>query len=262
MRAIEAAEIFAEVTVEGDLSGQLAIGNNIVQVRVDTVHGDLVTLASGEIPVARARPRPVSMLPRRPDPMFDRRDETARVLADAAQGLPVTVGGPSGIGTSTLLRYVATEEAIATRCGGVAFLPAGGLSRDDTLQVLFEVFYDCEVPLRPSPTRVRHLLQDARAAIVLDDVALTGRQLRELVDAAPTCGFVVARQRGAERGLPVRAPRRAASRRRAAAVRHTGWVGHCSPTSAATWTRCARWPATNRRASSALRWLRGNRRCR
>ena len=73
----------------------------------------------------------------------------------------------------------------------MAFLPAGGLSRDDILQVLLEVFYDCDVPLRPSPTRLRHLLQDARAAIVLDDVGLTGRQLRELVDVAPTCGFVV-----------------------------------------------------------------------
>ena len=187
----QAAEIFAEVTVEGDLSGQLAIGNNIVQVRIDTVHGDLVTLASGEIPVPRARPRPVSMLPRRPDPMFDRRDETARVLADAAQGRPVMVGGPPGIGTSTLLRHVATQETMAAACGGVAFLPVGGLSRDDILQVLFEVFYDCDVPLRPSPTRLRHLLQDARAAIVLDDVGLTGGQLRELVDGAPTCGFVV-----------------------------------------------------------------------
>ena len=187
----QAAEIFAEVTVEGDLSGQLAIGNNIVQVRIDTVHGDLVTLASGEIPVPRARPRPVSMLPRRPDPMFDRRDETARVLADAAQGRPVTVGGPPGIGTSTLLRHVATHETMAAACGGVAFLPVGGLSRDDILQVLFEVFYDCDVPLRPSPTRLRHLLQDARAAIVLDDVGLTGGQLRELVDGAPRCGFVV-----------------------------------------------------------------------
>ncbi|MDN5856241.1 MAG: choice-of-anchor D domain-containing protein, partial [Actinomycetia bacterium] len=93
---------------------------------------------------------------------------------------------------STLLRNLATQEDLAASCGGVAFLPAGGLSGDDILHVLFEVFYDCDVPLKPSPTWVRRLLQDTRAAIVIDDTGLTGGQFRVLVDAAPSCAFVVA----------------------------------------------------------------------
>ena len=186
------AQIYAEVTVERDLNGQLAIGNNIVQVRIDAVHGDLVALPSGQIPVPRLRSGPVSILPHRPDPMFDRSDETARILADAAQGRPVAVSGPPGIGRSTLLRHVATQESLAATGGGVAFPPVEGLSRDDTLQAIFEVFYECDVPFKPSPTSMRHLLQGARAAIVLDDVGLTGKQIRELVDTAPACGFVVA----------------------------------------------------------------------
>ena len=37
-------EIRANVTVGGDISGQLAVGSHIVQMRVDTVLGNLITV--------------------------------------------------------------------------------------------------------------------------------------------------------------------------------------------------------------------------
>src|SRR4028118_2113128 len=70
-------EVRASVTVGGDVSGQLAVGSHIVQMHVDTVLGNLVTVLP---PDARAnvtpRPVPISLVPRPPALLVGRQRET------------------------------------------------------------------------------------------------------------------------------------------------------------------------------------------
>src|SRR3954454_20349635 len=183
-------EVRTSVTVAGDVSGQLAVGSHIVQMRVDTVLGNLVTVLP---PDARAaitpRPVPVHLVPRRPAIMIDRRQETTLAVDSLSVQRPVEIHAPPGMGKSTLLRFLAHNAPIAEICGGVAHLSARRLSHDDLLQVLFDVFYTSDIPVKPSPGELRHYLQHARAALLLDDVELSADEVADLEDYAPECGF-------------------------------------------------------------------------
>jgi hypothetical protein len=101
-------EIRAEVTVNGDVSGQLAVGSNIVQMRVDRVHGNVVTvLPPGATPNVAARPGPVRLMPRPPTVVFGREDETSEALAALTAHRSVAVQASSGMGKSTLVGHLA-----------------------------------------------------------------------------------------------------------------------------------------------------------
>src|SRR3954469_4569867 len=95
-------EIRASVRVDGDVSGQLAVGSHIVQMRVDTVLGNLVTVLP---PDARAaitpRPVPVPLVPRRPALMSGRRKEATLALDSVSVRGPVEIHAPPGMGKST-----------------------------------------------------------------------------------------------------------------------------------------------------------------
>ena len=66
-----AGEIRTEVTVTGGVSGQLAVGENIVQVHVDHVLGNVVTvLPPGSAPRVTPRPHPVRLVPGRAMPVM------------------------------------------------------------------------------------------------------------------------------------------------------------------------------------------------
>ena len=194
-------EIRTSVTVGGDVSGQLAVGSHIVQMRVDTVLGNLVTVLP---PDARAnvtpRPVPISLVPRRPAFLVGRQRETALAVEALSTRRPVELYGPAGMGKSTLLRSLAHQLPIAEACGGMAHLSARGLSHDDLLQVLFDVFYSSDIPVRPTLGELRHYLQHARAALLLDDVALVQDDVADVEDYAPECGFILTTTSGTDAG--------------------------------------------------------------
>src|SRR4051795_13634003 len=79
-------EVRTSVTVAGDVSGQLAVGSHIVQMRVDTVLGNLVTVLP---PDAKAnvtpRPVPISLVPRRPALLMGRQRETTLAVEALAR---------------------------------------------------------------------------------------------------------------------------------------------------------------------------------
>src|SRR3954464_778721 len=132
-------EIRASVRVDGDVSGQLAVGSHIVQMRVDTVLGNLVTVLPPDVKAnVTPRPVPISLVPRRPGLMVDRQDETARAVEALSTRRPVELRAPPGMGKSTLLRSLAHQLPISEACGGMAHLSARGLSRDDLLKNLFD----------------------------------------------------------------------------------------------------------------------------
>src|SRR3712207_9505074 len=97
-------EIRTSVTVGGDVTGQLAVGSHIVQMRVDTVLGNLVTVLP---PEARAnvtpRPVPISLVPRRPGFVVGRQQETALAVGALSTRRPVELYGPAGHGQSNPL---------------------------------------------------------------------------------------------------------------------------------------------------------------
>src|SRR3954447_17693057 len=183
-------EVRTSVTVSGDVSGQLAVGSHIVQMRVDTVLGNLMTVLPAD---ARAnvtpRPVPITLVPRRPALMVDRRHETALAVEALSSRRPVQLHGPAGVGEATLLRSLAHQMPVSDACGGMAHLSARGMSHDDLLQVLFDVFYASDIPVKPSPGELRHYLQHVRAALLLDDVELSDDEVADLEDYAPECGF-------------------------------------------------------------------------
>src|SRR4051812_15810711 len=185
-------EVRTSVTVAGDVSGQLAVGSHIVQMRVDTVLGNLLTVLP---PDAKAnvtpRPLPISLVPRRPGLLIGRQDETALAVQALAGRRPVEIQAPAGMGKSTLLRSLAHQLPISDACGGMAHLSARGLSHDDLLQVLFDVFYSSDIPVKPPPGELRHRLQNVRAALLLDDVDLSENEIEDVEDYAPACGFVL-----------------------------------------------------------------------
>src|SRR3954469_17480915 len=74
-------EVRTSVTVGGDVSGQLAVGSHIVQMRVDSVLGNLVTvLPPNAKPNSSPRPVPINLVPpaARPDGRPGTRDRARR----------------------------------------------------------------------------------------------------------------------------------------------------------------------------------------
>ena len=194
----EPGEIRAEVTVTGDVSGQLAVGENIVQMRVDRVLGNVVTvLPPGATPNITARPHPLRLLPRPPTAVFDRVDETQAAVAELAAHRSVALQASPGMGKSTMVQHLAHHPGIAAAYGAVVHVSARGQSRDDLLQAIFEAFYTSDVPVRPTHVQLRHFLQPMHAAVLLDDVDLPDDAVTALQELAPSCGFVLAGARAA-----------------------------------------------------------------
>jgi beta-lactam-binding protein with PASTA domain len=175
------------IIIHGDVSGQVAVGSDIYQMRVERILGNVVNVVSA-VPAVTARPDPVRILPRAPYPVYDRIDELAQILAALDGGVPVQLSGLSGIGKSTLLRHLANRIDAG---GAVVHLSARGHSRDDLLQLLFETFYASAIPIKPGPGELRNRLQAVRATVLLDDADLSDDDLDELLDIAPGCSFVL-----------------------------------------------------------------------
>src|SRR5918995_6440482 len=83
--------------ISGEVSGQIAVGNNIVQNNV--AHGGLVYMAApGERPLVRERRKPVYLRGRRPRELAGRKAEVDAALGAVRSGEPVQFYGPPGAG--------------------------------------------------------------------------------------------------------------------------------------------------------------------
>jgi LysM repeat protein len=186
-----------EVHIGGDVHGQVAIGNHILQI--GNVSGGLVYVARpGEQTAPQARPTPVLLRPRAMRGLLDRQVEKEQVAAAVTAVSPVELVGQPGIGKSALLRHLAHRLPLESFADGLIHLSAQGLTRDDLAQNLFDAFYKSPLPLKPTETALRHALQSKRALIILDDVDLPTNDLEALMDSAPGCVFLWA---GSERRL-------------------------------------------------------------
>jgi hypothetical protein len=177
--------------IQGDISGQVAIGNNIIQI--GAIHGGVVNVALPEQqPRPQPRPTPISLRPRPFPGLLDRQAEVSAVTGAFRSALPVEFHGQAGVGKTTLLRHLAHHPEAASFPDGVIYLSARHQPLDDLLQSVFDAFYESDAPFKPTDTQIRHALQDKQALILLDDVDLARDEMETLMDATPSCTFLLA----------------------------------------------------------------------
>jgi len=180
-----------QANISGDISGQVAVGNYILQV--GDVNGGVVNVAppsSG--PKYTKRTTPVSLRPRPFPSLLDRDDETASVQSGIQTAVPISVYGPAGVGKTSLLRRLSHLPDVSTYIDGIVYLSVNEYGLDDTLQAVFDAFYEGSSNFKATDTEIKVALQNLKALILLDDLSLMGDDVTALLDAAPNCTFILA----------------------------------------------------------------------
>jgi hypothetical protein len=195
-----------ELHIEGGVSGQIAIGDNILQI--GDIHGGIVNiLAPDKKPNFLRQPSPVYLRPHVFRGLLNRTVELGTVAGALEISDSVSIHGENGVGKTSLLRYLAYNSPGDHFPDGVVYFSARDGKAEDLLQEIFESFYDSDRPAKPTHVRLCQLLQSVRALIFLDDLDLTYDQVLELINSAPQCAFIFASQErclwGEGRSIPL-----------------------------------------------------------
>jgi hypothetical protein len=180
-----------EAHIQGEISGQVAVGNYNLQI--GSIHGGVVNvIAPGQQPQPRPRPIPVFLRPRPFPGLLDRAAEINAADAALQSALPVEFYGQGGIGKTSLLRRLAYQPLDVLFPDGILYFPTRRQPVADLLQSLYDAFYESDVPFKPTDAQIRHALQNKQALILLDDVELARDEVEALMNAAPGCTFLLA----------------------------------------------------------------------
>jgi hypothetical protein len=180
-----------EAHIQGEISGQVAVGNSNIQI--GSIHGGVVNVALPEQqPRPRPRPTPVFLRPRPFPGLLDREAEIGAATAALQSATPVEFYGQAGLGKTTLLRHLSHHPAATSFPDGIVYLSARHQPLADLLQSFFDAFYESDVPFKPTNAQIRHALQGKQTLILLDDVDLVRDEVETLMDAAPGCTFLLA----------------------------------------------------------------------
>lgn len=177
--------------IQGDVSGQVATGNNIIQVR--SGHGSVVNIAQ-TVPQfgLRLRPTPVLLRPGPFHGLLDRATELDVVKTSFQSKLPAEFYGEGGLGKTALLRHLAYHHQDAIFPDGIVFLSDRGQPLADLRQSLVDAFYESDPSFKPTDAELRHALLNIRALILVDDVELERDEVEALMGTAPRCCFLLA----------------------------------------------------------------------
>src|SRR5688500_13952857 len=155
-----------EANINGNVSGQIAIGSYILQV--GDVNGGVVNIAP---PAAQAgfepRTRPIDLRPRAFPGLLDRIQEKEIIKAAIAASKPVTVFGENGIGKTSMLRQVSHLAELKEFPDGVLYLLLHGDEVEDLLQTIFDAFLVSSNAAKPTEGQLRNDLQKIQALIIL-----------------------------------------------------------------------------------------------
>ena len=180
-----------EAQISGEISGQIAVGNHIIQNNVD--HGGVVYIAAaGERPVPHPRPTPVYLRGRAGPALLGREKELARAMTALQSGAPVNFFAPPGAGKTSLLKHIAHHPPPGAPPDGVVYHEMGDEPLEHSLQFLFEAVYESDVPFKATEGQISHYLDETRALIALDDAQVGRDEICELMDAAPNSTFLFA----------------------------------------------------------------------
>ena len=180
-----------EAHIHGDVSGQVAIGNYIVQI--GAVHGGVVNIAmpeQGSQP--RPRPVPVSILPRQFSDMLDRHEEVENAAKFSRSGRPTEFHGPAGQGKTALMRCLAHQRPTDEFSDGVVYTSIRRQAPADFLQNLYDYFYETDIRFKPTEAQISHALRDKRVLLLLDDVEIARDDVEALMDVMPASTFILA----------------------------------------------------------------------
>lgn len=183
-----------EARISGEVRGQLAVGNNIVQNNVS--HGGVVYVAAGgQVPTVTPRPLPVELRGRRGPELVGRTAELEQTATALEAGGPAEIYGIAGLGKTALLKQVVHQAPAESPFDGVVYHQAPAEPAEDILQFLFEAFYSSDVPVKATPAELRHGLGGIHALVALDEVDLGRQQLGQVLDALPEARFLLASPR-------------------------------------------------------------------
>lgn len=178
----------------GDIVGnQVAIGNDNFQVQIDKVE------AGATVNIVKPDNRPKFWPKNPPDPSLPRpfpgllgRDkEVSALKADvaAASSTVVSLWARTGMGKTSLARYLTNSLVQEDSSRSVVYLDAVDKGREALQQVLFDLFFDTVPNYTPAPGF--SALQKLKSLVFIDNLALAGDQLDSLLNAAPGCSFVL-----------------------------------------------------------------------
>jgi ribosomal protein L40E len=188
---LEPADLPVSVHITGGVSGQVAIGDHILQI--GDVHGGVVNvLAPGEKIQPEPRPTPVDLRPRPFPDLLDRDTEIKEATASLQSAQPVEFHAAAGLGKTALLRHLAHHPTATSFPDGIVYLSARHQPAADLLQSLYDAFYETSIPYKPTDAQLKHDLQNTRALILLDDVELPREDVEKVMDTAPSCAFLLA----------------------------------------------------------------------
>lgn len=179
-----------QVNVEGDVSGQIAIGKNIVQVQ--NKGGVVIIVKQSTRSPFRRRPRPIQRRPQPYPALLDRVSESLTIQSCMQEKIPASIFGRGGIGKTTFLSHMAHLAETNTFADGVIYLQVKQQGPDDLLQMLFSTFYSSAGNVMPTAGQLRHGLQGITAVILLDDTELSREDVQSLLTIMPSSCFIFA----------------------------------------------------------------------
>jgi hypothetical protein len=74
---------------------------------------------------------------------------------------------------------------------GIIYREIRGVPPDDVLQLLWGDFFECDVPLKPTDSQLRHDLQSKNALVILDAAELTRTEAERVMNIAAACTFLL-----------------------------------------------------------------------
>ncbi len=171
-----------------DITGQIAIGENIVQI--GSIHGGIVNINNQPQKASLTRiSGPVSPSLKPFPGLLDRITEVNTAVSALKARKPVEFNSQDGFGKTSLLRRLAYMD-IPYR-DGVVYLKVRNTPVPDLLQMLCDTFYVSEIERKLREGELRRYLQGIHALVLLDDVELGREDVETLMDAAPNCNFVL-----------------------------------------------------------------------
>jgi hypothetical protein len=176
----------------GNVSGrsQVAVGTKIVQIG-EVSGGSIVNILNEAPPPPRLKPQPISLRPKPFRDLLDRVTETADIVHALQSQESVECIGESGSGKTSLLRNLAHHSQLSVFTAGIVYFQVNQQSADDLLKSLFDAFYTCDFPIKPTETEIRSYLQSVNALVLLDDVDIGPERIRSLINNAPNSTFIV-----------------------------------------------------------------------